>query len=237
MDINDVIMALKEEFPDKAIDISESLELLKETINDTMDKINNEVSLAYSSRDFVRVRRFTELGEEINQYEQKLEQLIELLEIDDTNENMEEVDLKGEKTAGFPDYSAYFVDTNVEHTLYENFTHKRPFGFRMNNQQVIEVKTWQEMLIKICEMLMAVDENKFMGFEHKPTMNGKKRKYFSRHETGMTKPKLINNKIFIETNISGNGIRNLVLKLLKEYGYKSNEFKVYLKADYTEMHR
>ncbi|WP_335871052.1 hypothetical protein [Bacillus sp. 2205SS5-2] len=236
MDIRDLITAIKEGFPDKAIDLSESLELLKEAINDTMDSINGQVSQAYTKRDFDGVRHFAELGEEINQYEQKIEHFIELLEVDASNENIVEGEEEVVETASLPDYSAYLVDTKVEHTLYENFTHKRPFGFRINNEQIIEVKTWQEMLIKTCELLITVDEDKFMSFENKPAMNGKKRKYFSKQESEIRKPKLISNKIFVETNISGNGVRNLLLKLLKEYGYKSNEYKVYLKADYTDRH-
>lgn len=232
MDIKELLAAIKDGFPDKAIDLSEGLELLRETINDTMDKINNEVSLAYSKRDFDVVRHFAAVGEEINCYEKKLDQLIELLEVDGTVDNFDE---EVEKTT-FPDYSAYLVDTNVEHSLYENFTHKRPFAFRINNQKVIEVKTWQEMLIKTCELLIPVNTEKFMSFEDKTTMNGKKRKYFSKQKSGMRNPKLVSNTIYVETNISSNGIRNLLLKLLKEYGFKSTDYKVYLKVDYTEIH-
>lgn len=236
MDIKDLITAVKEGFPDKAIDISESLELLKETINDTMDKINGQVSHAYTKRDFDGVRHFAQLGEKINHYEQKIEHLIELLEVEGTNENFNEEEPGKVEITTLPNYSAYLVDTKVEHTLYENFTHKRPFGFRINNEQILEVKTWQEMFIRTCELLIAVDEDKFMSLENKPAMNGKKRKYFSKQKNDMREPKLISNKIFVETNINANGVRNLLLKLLKEYGYRSSEYKVYLKADYTEIH-
>ena len=54
MNMKDVIKTLKDEFPNKTIDITESLELLKETINDTMDNISVELRLAYSKRDFTR---------------------------------------------------------------------------------------------------------------------------------------------------------------------------------------
>ena len=53
----------------------------------------------------------------------------------------------------------------------------------------------------------------------------------------MVNPKLVAGKIFVETNISSNGIRNLISKLLKQYGFKTNEFKVYLRADYSELHK
>ncbi|WP_075980807.1 hypothetical protein [Bacillus massilinigeriensis] len=236
MDIRDLLTVIKDGFPDKAIDLSESLELLKETINDTMSVINNEVSAAYFNRDFDSVRNYAQIGESINHYEQKIDEFIELLEVDGLDESIDEAEQEEVERIAFRDYSAYFVDTNVEHTLYENFTHKRPFAFRINNNQMIEVKTWQEMLLKTCELLISVDEDKFINFESKPSMQGKKRKYFSSHESDMRKPKLVGDKIYVETNISGNGVRNLLLKLLKEYGYKPIEYKVYLRADYTERH-
>lgn len=235
MDVEKILSILKEEFPNKAIDISESLELLKETINDTMTAINNKLNDYYSKRDFENLKKYAQLGEDINQYEQKIDQFIELLEVDVSEDSIENEEIDEVEKRTLPNYADYLVDTNAEHTLYENFTHKRPFAFRINDNNVIEVKTWQEMLIKTCELLIAVDSEKFMSFENNPAMNGKKRKYFSRQEEGMTKPKLVNSSIFVETNVSGNGARNLLLKLLKEYGYKSNEYKVYLRADYTEL--
>ena len=85
----------------------------------------------------------------------------------------------------------------MEHTLYENFTHKRPFAFRINHNQTIEVKTWQEMFIKTCELLIAVDADKFLSFENNASMNGKKRKYFSTNDREMRKPKLVSDQIFV----------------------------------------
>lgn len=236
MELEEILSILKMDFPNKAIDVSESLELLKETINETMIEINNKISDVYSKRDFESGRKYMQLGEDINKYEQKIDQFIGVLEVDVLEERIEDEDLEEVEKRSLPDYTAYYVDTNVEHTLYENFTHKRPYAFRINDNNIIEVKTWQEILIKTCELLIAVDSDKFASFENKPAMNGKKRKYFSSHENDMRKPRLVCEKIFVETNISGNGVRNLLLKLLKEYGYKSSEFKVYLKADYTEIH-
>lgn len=235
MKLDELIAVVKEEFPNKAIDISESLELLQETIRDTMDRINDEINNSYTKREFDRAKKYINIGEEINRYEQKIEELIGLLEVDTTEIIDEEQEEKAARI--LPDYSAYSVNTEVEHTLYEDFTHKRPHGFRINDETVIEVKTWKEMLFKTCELLMALDEEKFMSFENKEYMNGKKRKHFSTNPGGMVDPKLVNHKMYVETNINANGIRNLLLKLLKEYGFKVSEFKIYLRADYTDLHK
>ncbi len=75
------------------------------------------------------------------------------------------------------------------------------------------------------------------SFEQAPGMNGKKVKYISTSSDGMRKPQSILDRVFIETNMSGNGIRNLILKMLKAYGFKASDYKVYFRADYTELNQ
>lgn len=73
-----------------------------------------------------------------------------------------------------------------------------------------------------------------MNFENIPKMNGK-RKYFSKEKNNIREPIEINGKIYIETNMSSNGIRNIIVKMLKNYGYGIKDYKVYFMADYTEI--
>lgn len=92
------------------------------------------------------------------------------------------------------------------------------------------------MFTKTCELLIAVDEKRFDGFEYNPKMNGKRSKYFTSDESLLWKPVKLRN-VYIETAISANDIRNLIVKMLQEYGFKIHEFKVYLRADYTDLHK
>lgn len=231
MKVEELINIIKSVSPEKAIDLSEGLELLKGTVEDLMDDINVQVNAAYSKRDFSELKHFTDLGEGVNAYEKKIEQLINFLEV----ESEEELEVT-EKDPYELNYSDYLVDEKMEHSLYEDFTHKRPYGFRLGEQNIVEASTWQGILIKTIEVLMAIDEEKFREFEHDPTMNGRKRPYFSTKKSMMRKPKLINEKIYVETNINANSVRNLLVKLLKKYGYKTNDFKIYLRAVYTDRH-
>ena len=48
MDIRELLTVIKDGFPDKAIDLSEGLELLKETINDSMSAITTQAILKQS---------------------------------------------------------------------------------------------------------------------------------------------------------------------------------------------
>lgn len=238
--MKDLLSTIKKDFPERAIDISDSLELLKEMINTTMEDINIKMNEAFTNRDFEEFDKYSDLAKLANEYENKLEGLIEFLDIDyseiDAASGIDDVDKTIEKD--IPNYDEYRVDTTIEHSLNENFTHIRPYGFKFLTNEILEVKTWKEMLIKTSEILMGIDEEKFLGFENMPKMNGKKRKHFSRDENDISgEPRKIGDKIYIETNLSSNGVRNLIVKILKEYGYSIKDYKVYFAADYTDINR
>lgn len=234
-DMDSILHSIKQEFPDKAIDLSDCLELLKETINDLMNSINEKSGEAFGNRDFASRRKYDDMAIVIHEYEQYLDSLINLIDVDVVDDRSD-TDEEEEKTT-IPDYSAYLVDSNVEHTLYEDFTHKRPFAFRINDQNVVEVKTWKEMLVSTAELLIAINSEIILGFENIPSMNGKKNKYFGRNKDEMSEPRLVGNKIYVETLMSANSIRNMIVKMLKAYGYKAADYKVYFRADYTELNK
>lgn len=220
-------------FPNKAIDLYESIELIQNVLNDTIKEISDKTSVKVLERNFDEVTKLAEVAKSLNVYENRINELLSALEVDVTTDYEPANDSDDRKI--LPNYNDYIVDSNVEHTLYENFTHIRPFGFKINENQLVEAATWQEMLIKTCELLIAVDKDKFLSFENNQSMNGKKNKYFSQNESILRKPGGISDQIYIELNQSSNSIRNLIMKLLKEYDYKVADYKVYYRADYTDL--
>ena len=235
MEFNDFDKKIKEEFPDKAIDISEALELLRETISESIEAIRIKMNTALINRKFDKVDVYNNMAKEANGFENEIDNIINLFKI-------EEIDVINEigkviEKENTSNYDDYIVDNKVEHTLYENLTHKRPFAFKLNKYHVIEVKTWQDMLIKTCEYLMTIDEKKFLTFEEDDKMNGKKNKYFSINPNNLRKSKKVKDEIFVEMNLSSNGIRNLIVKLLKAYDFQINEYKIYFRADYSNLNK
>jgi len=230
---------IKRDFPQKAIDLSSSLELLQETINDTMNAIGEKIIEAVHNRDFTTKQKFDQLALSLHEYEQQIIQTAAKLELEDVELDSTDVEDSDEEKdkRDIPNYGAYLVDHNVVHTLYENFEHVRPFGFKLQTNELIQVRTWKDMLIKTCELLYNINQETFMKFEQNPTLNGKKNKYISQTATGMRKPQLIADHIYVETNMSANHIRNLLIRMLKEYRFKINDFQVYFRADYTEINK
>lgn len=119
------------------------------------------------------------------------------------------------------------VNEVESHSLYESFLHKKPCAFKIE-EKIIKADTWQKMLVKTCEYLFKKDEKLFMSLEFKEHMNGTSKKYFSTKPEEMTKrAKLIGGKMYIELNQGANLIRNLIKKLLKEYGLSVVDYRVY----------
>ena len=238
MELNEILETLKEQFPNKAIDLIESLELLSDTIQDAINEVQNKITQACGNRDWDLAKQHMNLAENIAIYEKQLENMKSLLEPEQEVAIIPEEDDEQTEQKVIPNYNEYLVDMEMPHTLYEDYTHKRPYAFVLNEKQKVEVKTWQEMLLKTCEILASVDREKFASFQSDIKMNGKKVRYFSADSSKIRKPVTVQGTdIYIETNMSSNGIRNLIVKMLQQYGMKISDFKLFLRADYSALHQ
>lgn len=128
------------------------------------------------------------------------------------------------------------VDNTIEHTLLENFTHIKPYGFKFLNNELAEAKNWKSLYIKACEMFFKLDKDIFISFENKTNMNGQTRSYFSKEKHEIDFPVKIMGKTYVNTGFGANEYRDILVKILKEYNYDAKEFKVYFKADYNPRH-
>ena len=153
--MTNVIDFIKSEFPNRTIELSESLQLLKETITSTIDDISIKVGEAFATRDFASIEKYKEMAEEGSKYEKLIEEFIDLLELENEDDifKMEDKNSYINEQQTIPNYADYQVDNQVEHTLFEDWMHKRPFGFKFIKNDIIEAKLWNEVFIKTCEIL------------------------------------------------------------------------------------
>lgn len=240
MNLDDLILQIKEDFPKNAIEIKECLMLLSESIDSSMSDIQKASDIAYKDRNFDKIERVAQIARNVNHVQGNIDKYIIDLELDDSKEEAEVITQQEHEqqieNRKLPNYSDYIVDTNIPYGLYEDFTHKCPATFSILGTK-IEARQWKDVLLLTCQVLAKKDTQRFLGFATDPTMQGKKVNYFSRSSDKMRKPvKLDNIDVYIETNMSSNQIRNVLVKLLKKYDIKVSDFKIYLRADYTELH-
>ena len=227
---------LGQEAPNSIYDIRESLDLLMGSIDSAIDLVGEKVSNFYGDRNFKKVQELTENVEELNSIVKNLENIIiDLGNIIDNTSICKEEDKETDKE--IPNYKDYLVDTEVEHNLYEDLTYKRPCAFKIEEQK-FEVKDFKGCLVETINYLAKKNPNIVRSFVNDPKMNGKKVIYFSNKKLPtMRSPREVKGaNIYIETNLSANGIRNLLIKVLKKYNIKLSDYKIYFKADYSDLH-
>lgn len=230
---------LGKEVPSSISDIREALDLLAASIDSAVEQVGEKVTKSFSDKNFKKVAELSLNSEELDSISKRIQDVIGNLDtiIDDRNieedsKAIEEVDDKS-----IPNYSDYLVDTEVEHNLYEDLTYKRPCAFKIEGIR-IETKDWKDTLLQTINYLAKINPNIVRSFADDSKMNGKKRIYFSRIELPtMTAAREIKcADIYVETNLSANGIRNLLIKMLNKYNIKLSDYKIYFKADYSDLH-
>ncbi|AOR24955.2 hypothetical protein [Clostridium taeniosporum] len=227
---------LNKKFPKCANDLKEGIELLENIIQSTIDTIEEKSGETIKKeRDFSKADEYRKKESILNTIALKLQEVMDNLSIETEPEENLTIEEKEEKE--IPNYNKYLVDSNVQHTLYEDFTHKRPVAFELNGEKH-DVRDWKDMLLQTCNIIANINKDLIMSFPKNERMNGKKVTYFAYKEEDIVRaPRKIENlDLYVSTNHSANSIRNIVINILREYKISVSAFKIYLRADYSELH-
>ncbi|MDO5039561.1 hypothetical protein [Clostridium sp.] len=229
---------LNVEAPSSVGDIREALDLLVASIDSAIEQVGEKLNVSFVNKEFKKVSELNSNSEELYNINKRIQKVIDDLDTIIDERNIEESNEKEESYGKqIPNYSDYLVDTNIEHNLYEDLTNKRPCAFMIEGKKY-EIKDWKGALTQTINYLASKNKDIITNFVDDPKMNGKKVIYFSRVKLPtMKSPREIKNaNIYVETNLSANSIRNLIIKMLNKYNIKLNDYKIYLKADYSELH-
>lgn len=233
---SDLFEFINVNFPKCANDLKEGIELLENIIQSSIDTIEEKSGdIIKKERDFKKADEYREKENKLNKIAMKLQDIMDMLSIEADDGDIITSEEKEEKE--IPNYNDYIVDSNIQHTLYEDLTHKRPVAFELNKHRY-DVRDWKDMLLQTCNVVTKINKDIIMKFPNNEKMNGKKVVYFAYDEHDIVRsPKKIENiNLFVSTNHSANSIRNIIINILREYKISTNEFKIYLRADYSELH-
>lgn len=207
-----------------------SIELQKDILEEISKELGNVyVPQLLTNQNYEKINEAIEKIKFINNKAKELEELlIKNLEVnEEVTEDNEDILIK--------DYDKYRVDENERHTLYETFRYKRPCAFVIENKR-IEANNWKEVLIDTCNYLSEKNKKILEDIVINEKIKGRKRSLFSVTKKQMFSPeklKYING--YVETNLSADGIKNLIKKLLKIYEIPLNKYYIHFRADYSEM--
>jgi hypothetical protein len=124
------------------------------------------------------------------------------------------------------------LDKTSPHTLDEDFTYKRPFGFILQDSAIKGLKTWKNMYLHVLNLLRVKDSNKFSVLPKDEKFISKRgNPLFSKTGKDLRVAEKLNEGLFVEVNLSANMIRNNIRELLSYFDIEPLSMKVYLRED------
>ena len=241
-DLDKLVAFVKNEFPVNAGEISDAIELLSLALDGLLEHTSIALTQSQHDRNFAKSKELVSLSEEVSDFQSEiikwsngLQDEVVAAEEDDSNDTDEEEDTAPREGNPLPNYAEYRVDQSVPHTLYESFTHKKACAFTFCGRKY-QARDWKDLLIQVCDLLSNIDPNKIMSFIDDRSMVGSRIHYFGTKHVPYKNEKLTNTDVYVWINLSSNGKRNIIRKMLKKFNIPITEFLVYLRADYTPLH-
>lgn len=124
------------------------------------------------------------------------------------------------------------LDREEAHSIDEDFTYRRPHGFVLGGQATTGITTWQRLYLLLCRQLYARDTARFRGLcEHAAFISNRGHRTFDASPTEMRKALEIADGFYAESNLSANGIRDVIRDLLGVFDISKEHLRIYLRED------
>jgi hypothetical protein len=124
------------------------------------------------------------------------------------------------------------LNKEVPHTLDEDFTYIRPYGFVLNGKATVGLTTWRRLYEVFCQQLANHCPERFRQLAVDPEMarrNGGR--WFSTSADNHYTAWEITEGIFAEVQLSANSLRHCMKRLLKTFDIPESDMKVYFRED------
>jgi hypothetical protein len=130
------------------------------------------------------------------------------------------------------DRAVKVLDQKVPHSLEEDFSYKRPVGFKVGDLSFPDLNSWALILENLCMHLFSLDPDTYQETpDNDKLLSVRGNKFYSRIPEDLRVPREFCGGVFVETNLSANQIRDNIKKLLQVFGIPGRSFEVFLRED------
>ncbi len=118
------------------------------------------------------------------------------------------------------------------HALDEDFTYKRPHGLIFDGQATTGITTWLRIYELVCRQLLARDANRFRAlFDHPDFVSNRGHHTVTTDGGSLRKALSVGDGLFVESNLSANGIRDVMRILLAAFEIPADRLSIFLRQD------
>ncbi len=124
------------------------------------------------------------------------------------------------------------LDKTAPHTLDENFTYKRPYGFILGDTAFKGIKTWRNLFILVLDELKEKDSARFAHLPKEDKfISNRGNPLFAKNKQSLREGRKLKSGIYVEVNLSANDIRKNIKSLLEHFQLSPADMKIYLRED------
>lgn len=217
--------------PDRTREILEDLEAVRENLLALSDEI--WISIDHNDPDALEegVQFKRSYNEKMAAFDVLASELSAMIQ-QYTSVRLEEGEESGELDEGQNERIIQELDREIGHPIDEDLTFKRPHGFILEGRGTVGVATWSRVFLLICQELHRRDPARFFQLPENPDYIGNRgNPLFTRDRGRHRKPQEVTRGLYVETNFSANGLRDLVGKLLATFGIPRERVQFYLRED------
>ena len=149
-----------------------------------------------------------------------------------TSVSLEETEQSGGTDRAANERIVAELNREEPHRLDEDFTYKRPHGFILSGQGTTGITTWQRLYELVCRQLFERDAAKFRGLCGHPDFTTSRGNHsFTNEPTRLRKALEVGAGLYAESNLSANGIRDMLRRVLTAFEMPTDQFLVFLRQD------
>ena len=230
----DLMQYLSQNEKESSLGIFYSLELLDTKLKDAIEDIKKDLQKVIQENRFDEVEELTAYCKEIERLQAELASCLDSMIA--PSPMVKKVIEDARDKPPIVDYSKYTVDRREAHSLAEDFEYRRICAFKVNRVE-FEVDSWKDTLLKFCGLLAKQDSKLIESFMFKPDLCGRKIRYFQKSSVLGRNQIIPGTDIYVWTNMSANEIVRLIKKMLKYAKISPADFQVFLRADYSGLHK
>jgi len=124
------------------------------------------------------------------------------------------------------------LDKTARHSLDENFTYKRPFGFILENAAYKGIKTWKNLYLHVLKILKEKDPEKFNHLPNEERfISNRGNPLFARGKSKLRIEEKVGPEFYAEINLSANNIRDNIKALLAYFQIGPDNMQIFLRED------
>ncbi len=124
------------------------------------------------------------------------------------------------------------LNREVPHRLDEDFTYKRPHGFILEGQGTTGVTTWQRLYELVLQRIHDSNAEKFRGLCDDPEFTTSRGNSTFTTDPGRLRKALeVRAGLYVESNLSANGIRDILRRVLTTFAIPTDKLLIFLRQD------